>query len=75
MIDVLFETFLLLLVVARVKKVGIKKQKYEKISEKKMPIPIEALKWLDIRQFCQYHFVIFCFLEFLLGLYFSGQNL
>jgi hypothetical protein len=62
-------------ILARVKKAGTKKQKYEKISEKKMPTPIEALKWLDICQFCQYHSVIFCFLEFLWGLYFSGQNL
>jgi hypothetical protein len=37
---------------ARVKKAGTKKQKYEKISEKKMPIPIEALKWLNICQLC-----------------------
>jgi hypothetical protein len=38
-------------ILARVKKAGTKKQKYEKISEKKMSTPIEALKWLDICQF------------------------
>jgi hypothetical protein len=37
-------------ILARVKKAWIKKQKYEKINEKKMPTPIEALKWLDIYQ-------------------------
>jgi hypothetical protein len=63
-------------ILARVKKAGIEKQKYEKISEKKMPIPIEALKWLDIYlSILPVSLCCFLFPGVPLGPYLSGHNL